>query len=172
MSNIAPEALVLYGLYAAIIVVGGLAAVLSKSLIRALVGLIATLFGVAGMYILMNAPFLALMQLLIYVGAVVVLIFFAIMLTKEEQGEGEPEATGGRNFLSAVTGGFVAVVLTISVLKTPAKLTGDPEVTPIVDLGKLLMTDFVLAFELISVVLLIAMAGAVLLGWERRKQAK
>lgn len=170
--NIAPEALVLFGLYAAIIVVGGLAAVLSKSLVRALVGLIATLFGVAGMYILMNAPFLALMQLLIYVGAVVVLIFFAIMLTKEEKGEGEPEATGGRNVLSAVTGAFVAIVLAVSVLKTPAEFTGDPEVTPIVDLGKLLMTDFVLAFELISVVLLIAMAGAVLLGWERRKQAK
>ncbi len=54
---------------------------LARSLVRSLVGLVATLFGVAGLYMLMAAPFIAFMQILIYVGGVSVLIFFAIMLT-------------------------------------------------------------------------------------------
>ena len=76
-----------FGLYLLLIIVGGLAAIMAKSLVRALVGLIMTLFGVAGMYFLMAAPFIALMQILIYVGAVSVLIFFAIMLTRTAHGE-------------------------------------------------------------------------------------
>ena len=76
----------LFVFYTIVIAVGALAAALSPSLIRALVGLILTLFGVSGMYLLMNAPFVALMQLLIYVGAVVILIFFAIMLTRAPAG--------------------------------------------------------------------------------------
>ena len=73
-------ALIAYGFYLALILVGGLAAVRSRNLVRALLGLILTLFGVAGMYFLMAAPFMALMQILIYVGAVSVLIAFAVML--------------------------------------------------------------------------------------------
>ena len=80
-------ATIAYGLYLALIVAGGLAAVRCRNLVRALIGLIMTLFGVAGMYFLMAAPFLALMQSLIYVGAVSVLIFFAIMLTRTSGGE-------------------------------------------------------------------------------------
>ncbi|WP_172677115.1 NADH-quinone oxidoreductase subunit J family protein, partial [Salidesulfovibrio brasiliensis] len=82
---------VLFGVYALIILAGGVMAVSAKSLVRAMVGLIMTLFGVAGMYLLMNAPFLAMMQVLIYVGAVCVLIFFAIMLTRGDDA-GSPGA--------------------------------------------------------------------------------
>jgi threonine/homoserine/homoserine lactone efflux protein len=57
-----------------------------------MVGLIATLLGVAGMYMLLNAQFMALMQILIYVGAVCVLIFFAIMLTRADAGGEEAES--------------------------------------------------------------------------------
>ena len=81
-------ALTAYGFYLALILVGGVAAVRCRSLVRALLGLILTLFGVAGMYFLMAAPFMALMQILIYVGAVTVLIFFAIMLTRTAAGRG------------------------------------------------------------------------------------
>ncbi|MGA9478777.1 MAG: NADH-quinone oxidoreductase subunit J, partial [Desulfobacterales bacterium] len=70
-----------FGLYTALIVGGACIAVLARSLVRSLVGLVATLFGVAGLYLLMAAPFIAFMQILIYVGGVSVLIFFAIMLT-------------------------------------------------------------------------------------------
>ncbi|MDR2422599.1 MAG: NADH-quinone oxidoreductase subunit J [Deltaproteobacteria bacterium] len=68
--------------YVLLILAGGFTAVLSRNLVRATLGLIVTFLGVAGMYLLLASPFLAFMQLLIYVGAVCVLIFFAIMLTK------------------------------------------------------------------------------------------
>ena len=79
-------ALFAYVFYLAIIAIGGFAAVTNTNLGRALVGLVAAMFGVAGMYFLMNAPFVGLMQLLIYVGAISVLIFFAIMLAKAPVG--------------------------------------------------------------------------------------
>lgn len=161
-----------FAIYLILIVVGGLTAVLSKNLIRALIGLILTLFGVAGMYFLMSAPFIALMQILIYVGAVTVLIFFAIMLTKVPDGEAGMEADG-KNFskqiiLALISGLLPAFVLGIIIIqKMPDALPLKPE-TPITVLGGLLVGPYSLAFELISVVLFAAMAGSVLLGFERR----
>jgi NADH-quinone oxidoreductase subunit J len=144
----------------------------SASLVRALLGLILTLFGVAGMYLLMNAPFIAFMQLLIYVGAVSVLIFFAIMLTKAPGGEAGGEAPpklGGRLVLAALTGLVPAGILGGALLKiNPQALPLKPETT-LLKLGEFLVGPYALAFELISVVLFAAMAGAVLLGFERRK---
>ena len=69
-----------FAIHALMIVAGALIAAFSTRLVRALMGLILTMVGVAGMYLLLNAPFVALMQLLIYVGAVAVLVFFAVML--------------------------------------------------------------------------------------------
>lgn len=162
-----------YGLYLALIAAGALIAVRSPSLVRALMGLIITLFGVAGMYLLMAAPFMALMQILIYVGAVSVLIFFAIMLTKPAASEaGERALLAGHGLrkvgliLSALLPpGILATVLFRSVAPAvPLK-----EELPLARLGEFLTGPYVLAFELISVVLVAAMVGAVLLGFERRQ---
>ncbi|CAO0821579.1 NADH-quinone oxidoreductase subunit J [Desulfarculales bacterium] len=162
-----------YGLYLFLIIAGGLAAVLSTSLVRALMGLVLTLFGVAGMFLLMNAPFLAFMQILIYVGAVSVLIFFAIMLTRTPEGEVGAEnikewigLRAGLAVWAAITP--VVIMGTLIVNKAPEALALKPEVT-LAQLGQFLTGPFVLAFELISVVLLAAMVGAVVLGFERRK---
>ncbi len=164
---------ILFGLYCVVILGGGLVAVLARSLVRAMVGLVLTLFGVAGMYLLVAAPFIALMQLLIYVGAVTILIFFAIMLTSAPAGSEERKPRLMRQgFLAFAAGIGPALMLALICLKTPQVTTGLPVAVPIRVLGGELMTNLVLAFELISVVLLIAMAGAVMLGWERRKKAK
>ena len=166
---------ILFGLYCVVILGGGLVAVLARSLVRAMVGLVLTLFGVAGMYLLVAAPFIALMQLLIYVGAVTILIFFAIMLTSAPAGGEERKPRLVRQgFLAFAAGIGPAVMLALICLKSPLVVTPQSDIAavPIKELGGQLMTRLVLAFELISVVLLIAMAGAVLLGWERRKKAK
>ncbi len=164
-----------YGLYLLLILCGGLTAVRARSLVRALVGLIVTLFGVAGMYLLMAAPFIAFMQILIYVGAVTVLIFFAIMLTKTSDGEsGAEDSTADKNyrsrgFMSVWASGLLVVTLSMVVLKyMPKAIPLKPETT-MAQLGEFLTGPFVLSFELISVALLVSMAGAVLLGFERRK---
>lgn len=160
---------ILFGMYALAVVLGGFMAVLAKSLVRAMVGLILTLFGVAGMYLLMNAPFMALMQLLIYAGAVVILIFFAIMLTKAPAGRDETDKpSAGKSFVALLAGLIPAVMLASMTLTIPQVTTGQPLEIPVAKLGEGLINDYVLAFELISVVLLIAMAGAVLLAWQRR----
>jgi NADH-quinone oxidoreductase subunit J len=168
-------AYVAYAFYLALIVAGAFTAVRCRNLVRALLGLIMTLFGVAGMYFLMAAPFMALMQVLIYVGAVSVLIFFAIMLTRAPAGDaGEEDRTPRpivRGVLAALAGLFPAVILAAVLLtQTPQALHLKPEL-PLARLGQMLTGPYVLAFELISVVLLAAMAGAVVLGFERRKGA-
>jgi NADH-quinone oxidoreductase subunit J len=165
-----------YGLYLVLILAGGWAAVRCRNLVRALLGLIMTLFGVAGMYFLMAAPFMALMQILIYVGAVSVLIFFAIMLTRAPGGEAGAEDSGSRparrTVMALLSGLLPAAVLAAAILtQTPQEaLPLKPEL-PLGRLGQVLTGPYVLAFELISVVLLAAMAGAVVLGFERRKGA-
>lgn len=161
-----------FGIYLLLIIVGGLTAVMSNNLVRALVGLILTLFGVAGLYFLMAAPFIALMQILIYVGAVTVLIFFAIMLTRVPDGEAGMEAANAKSgkqfFMALVSGLLPAGILGMMLYRNmPAGMSLKPE-TPISVLGEFLTGPYSLSFELISVVLFAAMAGAVLLGFERR----
>ncbi|MFO7727087.1 MAG: NADH-quinone oxidoreductase subunit J [Desulfonatronovibrio sp.] len=162
--------IVLFG-HIAFIVVGALMTVLSQSLVRALVGLILTLFGVAGLYFLMAAPFIGLMQILIYVGAVSVLIFFAIMLTQAWSGgeESRPGRTGRIKY--ALMGAVApAVFLGSALLRSSPPSIFTPAETDIKNLGRFLLEPYILPFELISLLLTVAMAGAVILGFERRKQ--
>jgi NADH-quinone oxidoreductase subunit J len=168
-------AYVAYGFYLVLILAGAWAAVRCRSLVRALLGLIMTLFGVAGMYFLMAAPFMALMQILIYVGAVSVLIFFAIMLTRAPGGaageEDREPRSALRTVLALLSGVLPAAILAGVILtRHSQELPLKPEL-PLGRLGEFLTGPYVLAFELISVVLLAAMAGAVVLGFERRKGA-
>ena len=158
-----------FAIHALMIVAGALIAAFSTRLVRALMGLILTMVGVAGMYLLLNAPFVALMQLLIYVGAVAVLVFFAVMLMPTEQPGSEPGPQPMRKYLWAVmaAGAPLFGLSWVWLKHAPESLAVPPE-TPLSELGRGLMEDYILAFELISVVLFIAMSGAVLLAFRRR----
>jgi NADH-quinone oxidoreductase subunit J len=159
-----------FAFYVLTIAIGAVMAVGAKNLVRALVGLILTLFGVAGMYFLMAAPVVALMQLLIYVGAVSVLIFIAIMLVKTGPQGDEAKAKSPRQFLYAFLGlAAPALILGGTLISKPLGSGLVPVEVSIEQLGKGLLGPYTLAFELISVVLLAAMAGAVLIAFERRK---
>ncbi len=163
-----------FGMYALIILCGGAVTVTAQSLVRALIGLIATLFAVAGMYLLLAAPLIAFMQILIYVGAVCVLIFFAIMLTRAA-GEGKeaatPTARPVHQYANAVLVLLApAVFLSWVIIRHPAESVPVPAKVTVAELGKGLLEPYTLSFELISVVLLAAMAGAVLLIWEKRRK--
>jgi NADH:ubiquinone oxidoreductase subunit 6 (subunit J) len=159
--------IVLY-VYIVLIVAGALMAVKERSLVRSLVGLIATLFGVAGLYLLMAAPFIALMQILIYVGGVSVLIFFAIMLTHAAPTGDEAMRRPLRKRLNAVFAMLVpAAVLTVGIVKYLPKGLEKPKAVSLSALGMGLMGPYLLAFELISVVLFVAMIGAVMLAWRQ-----
>lgn len=160
-----------FALYVCLTMAGAGAAVLSKSLVRAMFGLIASLFGVGGLYLLMQSPFLAFMQLLIYVGAVSVLVFFALMLTRAQADGDESEPAPRKKILLAFTAGLLPILIMIPlVVANPESLMLAPAEVPIQEIGKVLLGDYVLPFELISFILLVAMIGGVVLAWERRKR--
>jgi NADH-quinone oxidoreductase subunit J len=158
-----------FAFYALIILVGGGLAVTSRSLVRAMVGLVISLFGVAGLYLLLLAEFVALMQILIYVGAVSVLIFFAIMLTRASATGDEAAGPGWRGILRALPACLFPTVLLVIMLRIYGVTGSDtPKNIPVAALGAGLLGPYTLPFELISVVLLAAIAGAVLLAFEKR----
>ncbi|MDR2460036.1 MAG: NADH-quinone oxidoreductase subunit J [Deltaproteobacteria bacterium] len=156
-----------FAIYVLIILAGGFMSILCRNLVRAMMGLVLTFLGVAGMYLLLASPFLAFMQLLIYVGAVCVLIFFAIMLTRNvSDGEEAHWPT-----LGALGYGLLALLAPLGVIgpliimhagKIPVQV---PVENPTGELGEGLLSDYVLPFELISIILLVAMAGAVYLAF-------
>ncbi|MDR1394554.1 MAG: NADH-quinone oxidoreductase subunit J [Deltaproteobacteria bacterium] len=166
-------ALAAFAVYTLLILGGGLTAVLARNLVRAMMGLAVTFLGVSGMYLLLASPFLAFMQLLIYIGAVCVLIFFAVMLTRSTSDGQETRLPPFANIICgllaaaaplAAAGPLLYGALTGMPLKTPADTTAD--------LGEGLLSADLVPFELISIILLAAMAGAVFLAWKGRQGVK
>lgn len=152
-------------LLAFIIISSAFMVVALKNIFHSALFLILTLFAVAGIYLLLQAEFLAAVQVLIYVGAVSVLIIFAIMLTTKIA---SPEREQS-NRQSAVAAFICVAFLIVSLGSIAKKITFWPVVDrPLPEhntlaLGKLLMNEYVLPFEIVSVVLLAALIGAVVL---------
>ncbi|TVQ47702.1 MAG: NADH-quinone oxidoreductase subunit J [Gloeocapsa sp. DLM2.Bin57] len=129
--------------------------------------LLAVVFlSISGLYILLNADFVAAAQILIYVGAVNVLIIFAIMLVNKQ----EDFATIPKRWIRKVATGLVCLsifaLLTTMILITPWSLDATSPAlieNTVIELAKHLFSDFLLPFELASVVLLMAMVGAIIL---------
>lgn len=146
---------------AGVTLAGAVLAAASRRLVYSVSGLALSSVGLAGLYVFLNSPFLALMQVLIYVGAVCVVILFALMLA-DAQDESAPRAhaflMGLASFLVA---GMLAVALLLLVSRTawmiPAATVNAGSVQ---DLGRALLNRFGFAFELISAVLLLAILGA------------
>jgi NADH-quinone oxidoreductase subunit J len=143
--------------------VGALIAVLSTRLIRSVCGLAICCIGLAGLYYFLHSPFLALMEILIYVGAVCVTIVFAIMLAEPE--EPAPGGRGAGSLLWSGTSLLAAGAIFAGLVwlglhgnwETPRNLLSDGSMQAI---GRSLLTTYSLAFELISVALLVAILGA------------
>jgi len=158
----------------AAVLLSALAVVLLRNVFRAGLSLLLCFFGVAGIYITLGADFLAGVQVLIYVGAIGVLLLLALMLTREAP-RGSP---GGRlAAAAAVLGGLVLVVLGFAVWRTPwevaapalADLPSPQPTTEALARGLFsLEGGFVLPFEIASVLLLAAIIGAIVLVMERK----
>ncbi len=159
-----------FGLYTILCLGGALWAVTIPSLVRAFTGLVTSLLGVAGLYFLLAAPFIGLMQILIYVGAVAVLIFFAIVITgASREARNRSKTTFEKQTLAIVAGFLPTFLLAMAVLKYAIVTKANASLVTVGDLGRALLGPYGLAFELISVVLFAAMAGAILIGFRRRQ---
>ncbi len=155
-------------------VVGALIAVLTTRIIRSVCGLAICCFGLAGLYYFLHSPFLTLMEILIYVGAICVTIIFAVMLAEPD--ESPARERGPTAVWWAACGLIVATVAFWGISHVGLN---HPWVTPAVkvnqgslkDIGIALLTTYSLAFELISLVLLIAVLGALVIAREGRSKA-
>ena len=163
-----------FAFYVLLLAGGGLTAVLARNLVRALLGLMVTFLGVAGMYLLMASPYLAFMQLLIYIGAICVLIMIGIKVARNNAIGEEMAWPGPGQAFWALLAGFAPMALFAPILILKAGNGPQVEVpaeTPLEEMGEFMLSGYVLPFELISVILLVAMAGAVVLGFVKRKAA-
>ncbi len=150
----------------ALVAVGSaLLVVTSTNMVHAALWLVVTLGSVAGIYLVLAAEFVAWVQVLIYVGAVVVLLLFALMLTKAPTGP-QPDLTIRQGVPAAVVAGLVAVLLCVTVvagfhdvrIDLEEAVVGSAEST-----GSTLFRMWVLPFEVLSVLLLAALIGAIVL---------
>ncbi len=149
-----------------LIVSGAIMAIVSKRLVRCITGLAVSFTGVAGVYYFLLSPFLAMMQMLIYVGAVSILIAFGIMMaTPEGEDDASTKGNGIVGPLGIAVASLMFAALTILGVNTQWKAFPRPE-TAIGDMqqmGFMLLTSHSMVFELVSIVLLIAIIGALVL---------
>jgi NADH-quinone oxidoreductase subunit J len=163
---------IVFMVFAAVTLLGGLFCVTTRNMFHAALYLVISLFGAASMFAMLEASFLAAAQLIVYVGAVAILIIFAVMLTRG--GAGSLPARRQFNTQAGLAAVVTVVTLFILLRVVPffnypvQKAVVAPEQT-LVNLGQALVGDFVLPFEVASVLLLVALIGAIYIARERRK---
>jgi NADH-quinone oxidoreductase subunit J len=144
-----------------LLVGSALAVVLSKNLFHAVLWLALALTGTAGMFLLLNAEFLAAVQLLLYAGGIITVVVFAIVVTERLIGERLSQTNRGVVSGALVSGGLLAIIVSTLMQRqlpsTPLPQTGD--LTRLV--GQQVLTTFVLPFELLALLMLAAMLGAI-----------
>ena len=157
--------LICFLILSAVIVSGSLAVVLLENIVYSAFLLGGVFMAVAGLYLLLNASFVAAAQILVYVGAVNVLILFAIMLVNNKEKLKPIEGLKTRKVISGgVCGGLLILLLRVSVTtnwNVPGPASIGEEATE--RIGEHLFTDYLLPFELASILLLMAMIGAIVL---------
>lgn len=144
-------------------VVGGFIACNANRLVRAVAGLVVCFVGVAGLYYFLNSPFIAMMQMLIYVGAVAVTISFAIMFAAPEESKkhGPPGILAGP--LGLITAGLIFGGFTLLALNTEWQVHAKINDGSVESMGIYLLKEYAMVFELISLVLLIAIIGSLII---------
>lgn len=161
---------VVFLIMVALTLFGALVAASTERLVRAVAGLALCFVGVAAIYFFLNAPFVSMMQILIYVGAVCVTISFAIMLAAPEK----KKKFGPSSHLAGPLGAFTSIILATALIilglqtdwkSHPKENLGDVEL-----IGIQLLTDFSMVFELVSILLLIAILGSLVIARGGREQ--
>ena len=145
--------------------------VFSKSPVSSVLYLIIAFFAIAGHYVLMNAEFLAAVHVIVYAGAIMVLFLYVIMLLNLNK-EAEPHKSNVLKFAAAICAGLLMIVLVGSLKGADMMIqqqVANGQTGLVKNLGMILFTEFLLPFELASILLLAAMVGAVMLGKAEEK---
>jgi NADH-quinone oxidoreductase subunit J len=158
---------ILFWFLTALTLMGALMVVFSKNPVHSVLWLILVFFAISGHYIMMNAQFLAIVNLIVYAGAIMVLFLFVIMLMNLNA-DTEPQKNKWLKMAGTIAGGSLMLVMVAALKDTDIKtrtLAGEEgNIGLVQELGKVLFTDYVLPFEISSVLFLSAMVGAVVVG--------
>jgi NADH-quinone oxidoreductase subunit J len=158
---------ILFWFLSVVALFSALMVITSKNPVHSVLWLIATFFSISGHYILLNAQFLAIVNIIVYAGAIMVLFLFVIMLMNLSR-ETEPQKNRWLKLGGAVAGGCLLLVLVAALkdtdLKNQQALVNGGSIGLIKNLGKELFTTYVVPFEISSVLFLSAMVGAVVIG--------
>ncbi len=162
---------IIFYVFALIIVISAVIVVFSRNIMYAAFSLMFTFFGVAAFYALLQADFLAVTQILIYVGGILVLLLFGVMLTNKvisvdiKTGAFQ---TGPALVVTAIVAGTLAGLF-YSTWRSLPPSAAPARVTTTTGIGEKLMTSYVLPFEIASVILLVALIGAALMARRNRQ---
>ena len=148
---------------AGIIILFALLSVTLRNIFHSALALIAALLGVAAVYIYLDAEFLALLQVLIYVGAIMTLIIFGIMMTLKISDKSLRQHNRQKFLSFLISGAMAALLISIFVRSNFKKACAIQPQVSLQDIGRLLLTKYALPFEIISVILLAALIGAVVI---------
>jgi NADH-quinone oxidoreductase subunit J len=159
---------ILFFFLSALAIFSAIMVLVSKNPVHSVLWLIAVFFAISGHYILLNAQFLAIVNLIVYAGAIMVLFLFVIMLMNLNV-ESEPQKHIWMKLAGAVSGGCFLMVLVSLVrqatdIQSKTAMMKDGNIGLIKNLGKVLFSDYVVPFEISSVLFLSAMVGAVVIG--------
>lgn len=156
---------ILFWFLSAVAVACALGVILSRNPVNSVLFLILTFFAISGHYVLMNAQFLAIVNVIVYAGAIMVLFLFVIMLMNLNA-DVEPQKGQLVQLAGVISGGILFLVI-LAAIKSAKPETVDKTATDIgliANLGKILFQKYVLPFEISSVLFLSAMIGAVVIG--------
>ena len=151
---------------AAVTIISAVIALQAKDLIYGAIALAISFIGIAGFFVFLDAPYLAMLQIAIYVGAIVVLILFSIMLVRREQGQDIPENT---NAEESAVGLWLAGLLALSIagvvaLAAPNLPTEAPAANlPISDLGRALVLQYPVPLIILALLISAALIGSLIL---------
>ena len=156
---------ILFWVLSIITVFSALMVVTSNNPVYSVLWLIVTFFTISGHYILLNAQFLAVVNIIVYAGAIMVLFLFVIMLMNLGK-ETEPQKSKWLKLIGAVAGGCLLLVMVAALRNTEQQMTelATGDIGLIENLGKVLFNEYVVPFEISSILFLSAMIGAVVIG--------
>ncbi len=168
---------IIFGLLVALIIGAAMMVVTVRNVIHAALWLIASFFAVAALYLVLEAEFIAIVQVLVYVGAISILILFAIMLTRSSEGERLLTQHWWAAALISL-GLFGAVLLPTLVGHTwniplPSGAPGTPEtLSGVEEIGRGFVNEFVIHFEVAGILLTVALIGAIVIAFEERSRRR
>jgi NADH-quinone oxidoreductase subunit J len=156
----------LFGILSFLAIMFALMVVFTRNPVNSVLYLVLTFFCIAGHYLLLNAQFLAVVHIAVYAGAIMVLFLFVIMLMNLNQ-DSEPQKTVFSKLIAGVLGGLLLVVLVGALRGTEQlqlKQYGHSEIGLVKNLGRVLFHEYLFPFEIISILLLSALVGAIMIG--------